>query len=151
MKKSKKKQMILEMIFRAANLWQQRGGKMPGGLTLRQFMLLATMKNMPQTNLTSLSKAFGGTRQNIRQLVNALYEKGYVQIGQSETDRREIRVGLTDKAKEYFAENENADDDLLQPVFKGIGEKSMDGAMECLEKIIANLENLHGEPEETKS
>lgn len=144
MKKSKKKQAILELLFLVANLLPRQCKAMPGGLTLRQYMLLSSMKEMQSANLSSLSKVFGGTRQNIRQLVDALHEKGYVILAQSEYDKREIRVSLTEKALQFFAENEDADEILLQPAFKGIGEKSLDGAMQCLEKMAANLESTAG-------
>ncbi len=143
MKKSKKKQLVMSMIFRVANLWQQKSAGMPDGMTLRQFMLLATLRNFPdkKTNLSALSEKFGGTRQNVRQLVNALAGKGFVCMEQSDKDRRETMISLTDKAKTFFDENETAGEDLIQPVFAGVGEKSLDGALECLETMLANLED----------
>ena len=142
MKKAKKKNMILGMIFRIANAWQQKSNSLLGELTLRQFMLLAAMKDMPQTsaNLSQLAHAFGGTRQNVRQLVGSLSDKGFVQTGPSDKDKRELLVSLTDKAHAFFAENEDAGDELFSPAFKGVGEKSMDGAIACLSKMIPNLD-----------
>ena len=139
MKKSKKKQLVMSMIFRVANLWQQKSAGMPDGMTLRQFMLLATLRNFPDkmTNLSALSEKFGGTRQT----VNALAGKGFVCMEQSDKDRRETMISLTDKAKTFFDENETAGEDLIQPVFAGVGEKSLDGALECLETMLANLED----------
>ena len=104
MKKAKKKNMILGMIFRIANAWQQKSNSLLGELTLRQFMLLAAMKDMPQTsaNLSQLAHAFGGTRQNVRQLVGSLSDKGFVQTGPSDKDKRELLVSLTDKAHAFF-------------------------------------------------
>ena len=45
MKKSKKKQLIMTMLFQAANLWQKKCNDTANGLTLRQFMLLSAIKN----------------------------------------------------------------------------------------------------------
>ncbi len=142
MKKSKKKQLIMNMIFRVSNLWQQKGCETDSGLTLRQFMLLATVRDMPEkkTNLSALSEAFGGSRQNVRQLVSALTRKEFLHTEQSAADKRETLVSLTDKAAAYFSENENAGEEIIRPVFAGIGEKTLDGALECLEKMIKNLD-----------
>lgn len=142
MKKSKKKQRIAEYIFRTVNLLQQKSGKAENGLTLRQQMLLDAMRVMPQkTNLSALAERFGGSRQNLRQLVGALSAKGFVRTERSERDKRELIVSLTDKA-EQCKETDEGEDGALQTVFKGIGEKNLDGALACLEQMMENLEKL---------
>lgn len=144
MKKSKKRQVISGLLFRAANLWQQKCDGTNNELTLRQSMLLDRIKTMPEqsANLSRLSEVFGGSRQNVRQLVTALADKGYVTRTQSEKDQREIRISLTDKARAHFEDNDKAMDDLLREVFSGIGEKSLDGTISCLSIMIENLEDM---------
>ena len=149
MKKSKKRQLITNMLFRAVNLWQQKNTAGTDGITLRQFMLLSALKESERqkNNLSALAKDFGGSRQNVRQLVTVLARKGLLRLEQSETDKREMLVSLTEKGKGCFDGEENAGDDLVRPVFAGIGEKALDGAMECLEGMIANLEGANAPKE----
>ena len=142
MKKSKKRQLIMNMLFQAVNLWQQRNTKeSEDGLTLRQFMLLSALKEneKQKINLSALAESFGGSRQNARQLATVLARKGFLCIEQSEADKREMLISLTEKGRACFDENEDAEDALIRPVFAGIGEKTLDGAMECLEIMIKNL------------
>lgn len=142
MKKSKKRQLIMNMLFQVVNLWQQKNTEGSEGLTLRQFMLLSSLKEIDRqkVNLSALAEAFGGSRQNVRQLVTVLARKEFIRIEQSGADKRELLVSLTEKGAACFAEGESAEDDLIRPVFAGINEKALDGTMECLESMIANLE-----------
>lgn len=84
MKKSRKKQLIAEYLFRTANLLQKQSVR--DGLTLRQAMLLGTLEEAEgSANLSDLSERFGCTRQNIRQLVDALASKGFVRTEKRQT------------------------------------------------------------------
>lgn len=142
MKKSKKKQLIMNMLFQVVNLWQQRNAKTSQEeLTLRQFMLLSALKETEKQkiNLSALAESFGGSRQNARQLATVLARKGFIRLEQSESDKREMLISLTDKGQACFDENGGAEEELIRPVFAGIGEKTLDGAMECLESMIENL------------
>ncbi len=140
MKKSKKKQLIMTMLFQAANLWQKKCNDTASGLTLRQFMLLSAIKNSEYQfiSFAGLSKIFGGTRQNIKQLVDALVKKEYLSCSPSETDKRETLVCLTEKAQKYL-EDETSAENFVQAALKGVGEKSLDGTLDCLDMIIENL------------
>ena len=135
MKKSRKKQLIAEYLFHTANLLQKQSVR--DGLTLRQAMLLGTLEEAEgSANLSDLSERFGCTRQNIRQLVDALASKGFVRTGKAADDKRETLVILAEgAAQENTAE-------VISSVFKGIGEKQLDGALECLEKMMENLKAL---------
>lgn len=140
MKKLKKKQLIMAMMFRIVNLWQPLAGKALDELTLRQYMLLMAMRSFPENsmNLSMLAETFGGTRQNVRQLLTSLAEKEYVRFTPPETDKRELRVSLTEKAFAFFRDHEEHDE-LFDPAFDGIGEKTLDAAIECLEQILKNI------------
>ena len=135
MKKSRKKQLIAEYLFHTANLLQKQSVR--DGLTLRQAMLLGTLEEAEgSANLSDLSERFGCTRQNIRQLVDALASKGFVRTEKAADDKRETLVILAEgAAQENTAE-------VISSVFKGIGEKQLDGTLECLEKMMENLKAL---------
>ncbi|HJB93601.1 MAG TPA: MarR family transcriptional regulator [Candidatus Borkfalkia stercoripullorum] len=143
MKKSKKKQRVMAQLFTAANLLQQKSGKALNGLTLRQYMLLTSLYGLPdkKAGLSQLADAFGGTRQNAKQLADALAAKGFAEISASPADKRGVIVSLTPTAEEFLRQNEDAGEEILAPAFKGIGEKTLDGAIECLDRLIANLQN----------
>lgn len=76
MKKAKKKERIVDMILKTGVLWQQKNKQVFDGITWRQFTLLETLRDISDqsVSLARLSEEFGGTRQNVRQLVNALCE-----------------------------------------------------------------------------
>lgn len=141
MKKSKKKQLIITMLFQAANLCQKKCVDSENDLTLRQFMLLAAIdgSGLGSVSLAGLSEIFGGTRQNIKQLTDALTKKGYLTCAQSEQDKREILIALTDKAKQYLSDSDETAERFVQPALKGVSEKALDGALDCLEAIMENL------------
>ena len=103
-------------------------------------MLLSAIKNSEYQfiSFAGLSKIFGGTRQNIKQLVDALVKKEYLSCSPAETDKRETLVCLTEKAQKYL-EDETSAENFVQAALKGVGEKSLDGTLDCLDMIIENL------------
>ena len=143
MKKSKKKQRVMAQLFTAANLLQQKSGKALNGLTLRQYMLLTSLYGLPdkKAGLSQLADAFGGTRQNAKQLADALAAKGFAEISASPADKRGVIVSLTPTAEEFLRQNEDAGEEILAPAFKGIGENLWAGAFECPEGRNPNRKN----------
>ena len=62
-------------------------------------MLLGTLEEAEgSANLSDLSERFGCTRQNIRQLVDALASKGFVRTEKAADDKRETLVILAEGA-----------------------------------------------------
>lgn len=51
---------------------------------------------------TDISAALDVSRQRITSILASLRKKGFIDMDMSETDRRKMRVTLTDKGKDYF-------------------------------------------------
>ena len=153
MKKAKKKELIVDMILKTSVLWQQKNNQSLDGITWRQFTLLETLRDIPDksVSLARLSEEFGGTRQNVRQLVNSLCERGFISRKPSQTNSHTNDLTLTDAAIKFMDEHEDIGDALLSPAFKGINEKTLDAAIDCLKDIIRNLERLSSEKATTES
>ena len=153
MKKAKKKERIVDMILKTGVLWQQKNKQVFGGITWRQFTLLETLRDISDqsVSLARLSEEFGGTRQNVRQLVNVLCEKGFISRKPSPTNSHTNDLTLTDAATKFMDEHKGLGDALLSPVFKGINEKTLDTTLDCLKDMLRNLESLSAEKATTES
>lgn len=147
MKKAKKKELIVDMILKASVIWQQKNNQALDSITWRQFTLLETLRDIPDksVSLARLSEEFGGTRQNVRQLVNSLCERGFISRKPSPTNSHTNDLTLTDAAIKFIDEHKDIGDALLSPAFKSINEKTLNATLDCLKHMIRNLERLSSE------
>lgn len=138
------KQTVFGMIFILANQLQKKCDGMIEGLTIRQFMLLIMMKNSftEPASLKELSIIYGGTRQNIKQLVDVLVKKKFLSTMPSLEDGRETKVMLTEYAYQYFEKNEAKGNSILEKLFFNIDYNELQMTISTMEKLLLNAEGV---------
>ncbi len=68
-------------------------------------MMISKMEQQ-EKSINSIAEFVGSTRQNVKRMFNPLAGKGYVMIEKSSSDTRALNVKLTQKAYQYFSEND---------------------------------------------
>ena len=69
----------------------------PFGLTSRQWLLLAVLSRSASPTLTEAARAYGSSRQNVKQVALQLAARGYLHLLPDPADRRATRLVLTDR------------------------------------------------------
>lgn len=135
------KQYLFGSILLLSNKIQTVYDNVLGEITVMQFMLLNMLHRAEKgsLNLQELSKLLGSTRQNIRQIVDSLKKKSFVTCEKSESDKREVKVSLTQKALQYFNKNEELGNILLDKLFAKIDDKTLSSALSFLGQAFGNL------------
>ncbi len=96
---------IFNTLFISANRLQTLFDSRIPDLTLKQFLLLSTLRQVSgnrNMTLTQLGEILGCSRQNIKKLARILEQKGYITIVQSPDDSRALCAVPTEKADGYF-------------------------------------------------
>ncbi len=96
---------IFNTLFISANRLQTLFDSRIPDLTLKQFLLLSTLRQACRDRnmtLTQLGEMLGCSRQNIKKLARILEQKGYITIVQSSDDSRAVCALPTEKAEDYF-------------------------------------------------
>lgn len=99
------------------------------------FHILFTLEEMGTLPVTEIAKALMIAKTNITSLIQKLIDKGFVQRIYDQTDRRYIRISLTDEGKR-FLENHKA------LVIKNLKYKISSFDEEDLQKLSSSLQNL---------
>jgi DNA-binding MarR family transcriptional regulator len=87
------------------------------GLTTQQAMLLTIVRTQGQPSLSDVSAAMHTTHQNVRQLVNALVTKGFLQLIADPNDARVRRIATTKKNDRHWAARDPLDFDHVRDWF----------------------------------
>ncbi len=91
----------------------------------------------PTLNEVALIQAT--TRQNVKQVVSRLEEKGYVTTVQDEEDLRKTRIYMTKKAWDIFEKYAGTIENLCDGLFEEVAEEDLEATMRVLGHMYENL------------
>lgn len=107
-------QQIVALVFHLANVAQTRGDALDARITAKQWMALLALLHLDegQATCSGVAQLMGCTKQNAKQLMDALERKGFVVAQPSESDRRSIRLAATAEgeavARDVYAHRDEA-------------------------------------------
>ena len=141
-------QQALVALFSATNALQMQGDKHLQDITLRQMLAIPILVHAPDGGATinHLARGLGTTKQNAKQIVNAMERKGYLSVTPSEQDKRAVNVTVTPKGQCAFSICSERTDEFLANVFDDFTTKDLEMLCVLLQKLYcyddATQENL---------
>lgn len=134
-------QYILNSIFLLSNKLQLAGDNLCSDITLKQFLLLNIIKNWQEgiPNMNDLAALMGCTRQNIKNIITPLKNKGYIKVKENGSDKRARAIFLSKKGLEYFKINQSQTDLILKGIFENIDSKDLDIFFRVLNNVFDNV------------
>ena len=134
---------IFSTIFIAGNKLQTLFDKNIPQLSLKQFMLLAIVRqSKEQMTFTQLGNILGCSRQNIKKLAEILEKKGFITIQQSSQDPRAMSIFPTAKVEQYFEHDFSQYQEELKYLFEVYTDEEVETLFVLLSKLYAGIENL---------
>jgi DNA-binding MarR family transcriptional regulator len=132
---------IFGSILLLANKFQIWGDGIIKELTLKQWFLLMLISKMDKTNpsVREVADFSGSSRQNVKQILEQLETKGYVNINKSEKDARALTVTLTQKTFDFFVVNEEKGAEAIRALFAEITDDELELTVQTLVKLLAAL------------
>lgn len=130
-------QQTFATIFSLANKLQVSGDKVLNKLTSRQLMTMIAMAhlNENETTIVNIARKMGTTKQNTKQLVNALEKKGYVTLVLSQTDKRAYNVNITESGQHVLKSSYTVGMTFFEAVFHEFSESELDILWHLLKKL----------------
>ncbi len=153
MDRKTQEQYIHGSTFLLSNRYQIIGDRKLGGeVTMKQWILLIIASKIQGEGLSinRLADFMGYSRQNATKMLLLLEKKGYVRLLPSKLDRRAKNVELTEKTYEYFRENNDIGNRLLDKTFAGITDKEVEAAFGVVSRLLENTESIMEELEHEK-
>jgi Transcriptional regulators len=129
----------LRMLFSVTNKLQVLGDKELEDLTIRQMLAIPALIHAPigKATINYVARHLGTTKQNAKQIVDAMAKKGYLAITPSEQDKRAVNVTVTLAGEQAFKKCSERTDGFLATIFEGF-------TSEELEKMYILLRKLYG-------
>ena len=136
----------LAVLFSVTNKLQMQGDKYLRDLTIRQMLAIPAIIHAPdgKATINYIAKQLGTTKQNTKQIVDALVKKNYVSISPSESDRRAVNVTVTPGSEEAFKLCSERTDEFLADIFRDFTTEDL----ETLWTLLNKLYRFDGEPQD---
>lgn len=142
-----KKRFIFGCLFLLANKLQTFGDTFFDDITTKQWFILVVLTLFPDSSptLSELSQAAGTSHQNVKQIVNKLESKGFIELTKDKNDARKFRIKMTPKCELYFNQYEEKSNQFLQHLFQQLGDQDLETTAQVLNRLQENLEEMENE------
>lgn len=131
---------VFGMVFVLAQRWQHLGDieLANEGITTKQWLLLVTISNLfdDPPNLNELTLAYGGSRQNVKQLALNLEKRGFLEIYQDTSDRRVLRFKVTEECDQFWNARKELDIQFIEGLFEDVAADGLMNTSSILSQLM---------------
>lgn len=109
-------------------------------ITWKQFFAIICInlcKESPTIN--DLSEIMSSSHQNVKQILNKLEKKEFIEVYTDEKDRRKQRIVLTKKCMEFCEKNEEGSAAQVKKMFAGIPDEEIIITIQTIMQMERNL------------
>lgn len=133
-------------LYSVTNKLQVKGDQYFEELTSRQIMAMVAIVHLPedQTTLNNIARKLGTTKQNVKQLITLMEQKGYVETVPSKQDKRAVNVIITESGKEAIMSCAERSLKYFADVFEHFTTEEM----EILWSLLKKLYRFDGEEQD---
>ena len=142
MNRTENEEYIIGCVSLLSNKITQFGDSILPDITFKQWFLLIMISKMElrEKSINSIAEVVGTTRQNVKKMLVSLENKGYVLIEKSDSDARALKVELTEKAYQYFIENDASAACETNKLFSAFSTEEIEGLACTLKKLLCSFE-----------
>ena len=133
---------LLGLLSAFENRYQTVADSFFSEITWKQFFAIICI-NLCRENPTinELSDIMASSHQNVKQILNKLEKKGYVQMVSDDKDKRKQRIKVTEKTNAFCKAHDEGSQIIVKKIFEGIDEKDIETVIKTLLKMEKNLED----------
>jgi len=132
-------QQTLFTLFSVTNKLQIAGDKYLQDLTIRQILALPALFHAPEGKATinHIARSMGTSKQNAKQIVDAMERKGYLSVAPSEQDKRALHVSITLEGEQAFRACSERFDEFLATIFQNFTSEELETICMLLQKLYS--------------
>lgn len=134
---------LLGLLSAFDNRYQAKADSFFEDISWKQFFAIICINlcKEPPT-IKELAEIMGSSHQNVKQILNKLEKKGYVQTLSDEADKRKQRIVLTEKTKAFCESHDEESQKMVQHMFDGIEPQEIAVTIKTIMQMEKNLEEL---------
>ena len=106
------------------------------------FTLICINMCKEKPTVKELAEIMGSSHQNVKQILLKLEKKGIVSITADESDKRKLRIELTEYCKEFCAKNDEMAMNIMRKMFEGISNEQLQVTIQTIIHIEDNLKEI---------
>jgi DNA-binding MarR family transcriptional regulator len=134
---------IFGAIFALSNKLQVLGDAFDRNITIKQwFFIVGVSKFCEPPTISEVANFIGYSRQNAKRIAAALNERGYITIIKDQDDARALRISLTQKCTDYFAQRSQKELEFLDNLFNGFDADLTNDVFKGLTRLAENIEMM---------
>lgn len=132
---------LFGMFFAFGNRLQVAGDSFYEEITCKQFFLLICLSLFREEapTINQLSEVMGSSHQNVKQIINKLEQKGYIEVKSDPKDKRKMRIyqtGMMNELKDKYKKQENM---FMQHLYQGLSQQQIDETLKVIKIMEKNL------------
>lgn len=141
--REKQSKAIFHTLFIASNQLQTLFDQHIPELSLKQFILLSTIRQAREPlTITQTGALLGCSRQNVKKIAKALEQKGFLQIRPGHTDLRVSCLCVTEQGEDFFKTTFSVYQEELAYLFEAYTAKETETLFRLLMKLYDGIDRL---------
>ena len=106
------------------------------------FALICINMCKEKPTVKELAEIMGSSHQNVKQILLKLEKKGFVSITADESDKRKLRIELTEYCKEFCEKNDEMAMNIMRKMFEGVSNEQLQVTIQTIIHIEDNLKEI---------
>ena len=106
------------------------------------FALICINMCKEKPTVKEFAEIMGSSHQNVKQILLKLEKKGFVSITADESDKRKLRIELTEYCKEFCAKNDEMAMNIMRKMFEGVSNEQLQVTIQTIIHIEDNLKEI---------
>lgn len=134
---------LLGLLSAFDNRYQAKADSFFEDISWKQFFAIICInlcKEPPA--IKELADVMGSSHQNVKQILNKLEKKGYVQTLSDEADKRKQRIILTETTRAFCEEHDEESQSMVGKMFTGIEPQEIAITIKTIMQMEKNLEEI---------
>ena len=130
-------QQALSTLFSVTNKLQTQGDKRLQDITIRQLLAIPALIHAPdgKASINHIARSMGTSKQNAKQIVDALERKGYLSVTPSAQDKRALHISITAQGQQAFGLCSERTDEFLATIFRHFSSAELETLCTLLQKL----------------
>ena len=134
---------LLGLLSAFDNRYQAKADKFFEEISWKQFFAIICINMCKESpTLKELAEIMGSSHQNVKQILNKLEQKGFVETVTDAEDKRKQRLVLTEKTRIFCAEQDEGSQQIIQKIFENIDPNDIRTAIKTIIQMEKNLEEI---------
>ena len=134
---------LIGLLSAFDNRYQAKADSFFEEISWKQFFAIICINLCKESpTIKELSEIMGSSHQNVKQILNKLESKNYIQVVTDAKDKRKQRIILTDKTRTFCTEHDEGSKRIVGKIFEGINEEDIITVVKTILQMEKNLEEV---------